>query len=67
MANSALGTKCGNWSHGRSANTKRVTTRLATRFVCSRCREMREGMVDLIEKLCDEVETVNGFCYLQTR
>ena len=21
-------------------------------------------MVDLIEKLCDEVETMNGFCYL---
>ena len=24
-------------------------------------------MVDLIEKLCDEVETVNGFCYLRDR
>ena len=23
-----------------------------------------EGKVDLIEKLCDEVEKVNGFCYL---
>ena len=26
-----------------------------------------EGMVDSIEKLCNEVETVNGFCYLGDR
>ena len=26
-----------------------------------------EGTVDSIEKLCDEVETVNGFCYLRDR
>ena len=26
-----------------------------------------EGTVDSIEKLCDEVETVNGFCYLGDR
>ena len=26
-----------------------------------------EGMVDSIKKLCDEVETVNGFCYLGDR
>ena len=26
--------------------------------------KMMEEMVDSIEKLCDEVETVNGFCYL---
>ena len=25
---------------------------------------MIEGAVDSIEKLCDEVEIVNGFCYL---
>ena len=28
------------------------------------CGEIMEEMVDAIEKLCDEVETVNGFCYL---
>ena len=33
-------------------------------FVCSKCKEIMEGTVDSIEKLCDEVETVNGFCYL---
>ena len=26
-----------------------------------------EGTLDSIEKLCDEVETVNGFCYLGDR
>ena len=45
----------------------RSTARLAMHFVCSKCREIMEGMVSLIEKLCDEVETVNGFCYLGDR
>ena len=33
-------------------------------FVCSRWRGIITGTVDSIEKLWDEVETVNGFCYL---
>ena len=33
-------------------------------FVCSKCKEIMEGTVDSIEKLGNEVETVNGFCYL---
>ena len=33
-------------------------------FVCSKCKGITEGMVDSIEKWCDEVETVNRFCYL---
>ena len=54
-------------------------------FVCSKCKGIMEGTMDLIEKLCtvftsshnfsiesveklcDEVETVNGFCYLEDR
>ena len=36
-------------------------------FVCSKCVEIMEEMVDLIEKLCDEVEIVNGFCYLEDK
>ena len=36
-------------------------------FVCSNFKEIMEGTVDSIEKLCDEVETVNGFCYLENR
>ena len=65
MANSVLCTKCGNWVHGRCAKTKRATGRLAIYFVCSNCREIMEGTMDSIEKLCDEVETVNVFCYLE--
>ena len=37
------------------------------RVVCLKCKGIIEGTVDLIEKLCDEVETVNGFCYLGDR
>ena len=67
MANSVLRTKCGNWAHGKCAKIKRATAGLAMRFVCSKCKEIMEGRVDSIEKLCDEVETVNGFCYLGDR
>ena len=67
MANSVLHTKCGNWVYGRCAKIKRATTRLAMHFVCSKYKGIIEGIVDLIEKLCDEVETVNGFCYLGDR
>ena len=63
MANSVLSTKCGNWVYTKCAKLKRATTRLAMHFICSKCK----GMVDLIKKLCDEVETVNGFCYLGDR
>ena len=67
MANSVLCTKCGNWVHGRRAKIKRATARLAMHFVCSKCKGIMKGTVDSIEKLCDEVETVNGFCYLVDR
>ena len=33
-------------------------------FVWSKCSGIMEETVDSIEKLCDEVKTVNGFCYL---
>ena len=36
-------------------------------FVCSKCKAIMEGIVDSIDKLCDEVETVNGFCCLGDR
>ena len=67
MANSVLCTKCGNWAQGRCAKIKRATARLAMHFVCLKCKRIMEGMMDLIKKLCDEVETVNGFCYLGDR
>jgi len=34
------------------------------KFVCAWCRNVAEKAVDTVEKLCDEVETVNSFCYL---
>ena len=66
-ANSMLCTKGGIWVHGRCASMKRVTIRLATRFAFPKNREMMKGIVDSIEKLCDEVEIVNEFCYLGDR
>ena len=33
----------------------------------NKCKQIMEGTVDSIEKLCDEMETVNGFCYLGDR
>ena len=64
MANSVLCTKCGNWVHGRCAKIKRATARLAMHFVCLKRKGVMEWTVDLITKLCNELETVNGFCYL---
>ena len=43
MANLVLYTKCRNWVHGRCTKIKRVTTRLAMRFVCSRNRGMMDA------------------------
>ena len=67
MANSVLCTKCGNWVHSRCTKIKRSTTKLAMRFVSSKCKGTMKGMVDLIEKLCNKLEAVNGFCYLGDR
>ena len=67
MANSVLCTKCGSWVHGKCAKIKRATASLAMHFVCSKCKGLMEGTMDSIKKLCDEVETVNGFCYLGER
>ena len=61
MANLVLCTKCGNWVRGRCAKIKRVATKLAMHFVCSRHREMMKGILNTINKLCDKMETVNGF------
>ena len=36
-------------------------------FVCSKCKGIMEGAVDWIDKLCDEVQAVNGLCYLGDR
>ena len=67
MANSVLCTKCGNWVHGKCAKIKRAIVRLATHFVCSKYKGMMEETMDSVEKLCDEVETLNGLFYLEDR
>ena len=67
MVNSVVCTKCGNWVHGKCAKIKRATARLAMHFVCLKCKVIMERTMDSIKKLCDEVETVNGFCYLVDR
>ena len=67
MANSVPCTKCKNSVHGRCAKIKRVTARLAMHFIFSKCKGIMEETVNSIEKVCDEVETVNGFCYLGDR
>ena len=67
MANSVLCTKCGNWIHGRWTKIKSVAARLVMHFVCLKYKAIMEGTVDSIMKLCDEVEAVNGFCYLGDR
>ena len=36
-------------------------------FVCLKCKGIIKGTMDLIEKLCDKVETGNGFGYLGDR
>ena len=53
--------------HAQLLANVRFTARLAMHFVCSKCKGIMEGTIDSIEKLCDEVETVNGFCYLGDR
>ena len=65
MANLLLCPKCGNWVYGKCAKTKRATARLAMHFVCSKCIRIME--MDSIEKLCDEVETVNELCNLRDK
>ena len=67
IANSVLRTKCENWVHGKCAKIKRATARLAMHFICSKCKEIIKETADSIEKLCNEVEILNGFCYLGDR
>ena len=46
---------------------KKVTRSSARHFVCRRCTDVGDGMEEPVEVLCDEVETVKGFCYLVNR
>ena len=46
---------------------KKVTSISARDFVCRRCTDVGDGTEKPVEVLCDEVETVKGFCYLGDR
>ena len=35
--------------------------------MCGRCKKQVDGLVEPVEELCEEVETVRGFCYLGDR
>ena len=35
--------------------------------MCGRCNKQADGFMDSVEELCEEVETVRGFCYLGDR
>ena len=64
MTNSVLCVKCGKWIHGRCTKVKRVNSRLGGEFVCGRCKKQADGIVEPVEELREEVETVRHFCYL---
>ena len=50
------------WIHGRCTKMKKVTCSSARAFVCRRCTDVGDGTEKPVEVLCDEVETVKGFC-----
>ena len=43
---------------------KKVTCSSARDFVCRRCTDVGDGTEEPVEVLCNEVDTVKGFCYL---
>ena len=53
--------KCRKWIYGRCAKVKRVTLRLGRDSVCGRCKKQVDGLVELVEELCEEVETVRSW------
>ena len=50
------------WMHGRCMKMKKVTCSTARHSVCKRCTGVGDGTEEPVEALCDEVETVKGFC-----
>ena len=66
--NSVLCTKCEQWINGRCSKLKKVTPSAARFFVCNKCEKVTNGVREVQQKvMCDEVETVTGFCYLGDR
>ena len=46
---------------------KKVNRSSARDLGCRRCTDVRDGTEEPVVVLCDEVETVKGFCYLGDR
>ena len=66
-SNAGCCTQCTKWVHGRCTNNKKVTCSSARHFFYRRCTDVGDGTEEPVEVLCDEVETVKGFCYLGDR
>ena len=61
-----LCTKCDQWIHGRCSKLKKVIPSAARFFVCSKCEKATNG-AEVQQEMCDEVETMKGFCHLGDR
>ena len=66
-SNAVCCTQCMKRIHGRCLKMKNVTCSSARHFVGRRCTYVGDCMEEPVEVLCDEVETVKGFCYLGDR
>ena len=66
-SNAVCCTQCTKWIHGRCTTTKKVTCSSARHFVRRRCTDVGGSTEELVEVLCNEVETVKRFCYLRDR
>ena len=66
-SNAVCCTQCMRWIHGRCTKMKKVTCSSARDFVSRRCTDVGDGTEEPVEVLCDEVETVKGFRYLEDR
>ena len=66
-SNAVCCTQCMKWIHERCTKIKKVTCSSARDFVCRRYTDVGDGTEEPVEVLCDEVETVKGFCYLGDR
>ena len=65
--NLVLCTKCDQWIHGRYSKLKKVTPSAARLFVC-KCDKATNGAGEAQQQvMCDGVETMKGFCYLDNR
>ena len=66
-SNAVCCTPCMKWIHGRCMKMKKVTCSSARQFVCRTCTDVGDGTKEPVEVLCNEVETVKGFCYIGDR